>query len=156
MGVNFNKGRYFLFCHDRGVKKQPRSTVFIIHEEPTIRWWVTRHTCSIRFGPANSKPYTPSLLASSMWQGWSLYSAEWLWSSITQTKRNLSSKQPTNQPTNSMKHSPSWEANNCTTSQQIFRRFITVFTTARHWSLSSGKLIWPKTSYPISLRPIII
>jgi hypothetical protein len=63
MGVNFNKRRYFIPCHE---KKQPRSTVFIIHEERTIRWWVTRHTCLIQFGPANSKRYTPFLLVSAM------------------------------------------------------------------------------------------
>jgi hypothetical protein len=65
-GSEFNKGRYILLCHERGVKAQPRSAVSIIHDKRIIRWWVTRHTCYISFGPANLNLSTPFPPASAM------------------------------------------------------------------------------------------
>jgi hypothetical protein len=58
--------------------------------------------------------------------------------------------------------SPSWEAANCAPIQEIpsyfkeTRRFITVFTTALHWSLSWASSIQSLPSYPISPRSILI
>jgi len=58
--------------------------------------------------------------------------------------------------TNSIEKKPRWEANSHSASQQIpcllgTWRFITVFTTTHHWSLSSARWIQSKTSYCISI-----
>jgi hypothetical protein len=55
-----------------------------------------------------------------------------------------------------MEQSPSWEA-----SQEIprfygTRKFITIFTTARRWSLSWARWIQSKSSHPSSLKCILI
>jgi len=51
---------------------------------------------------------------------------------------NQPTNQPTNQLTNCMEHSPSWEADSHSGSQEFSRllRFITVFTRACRWFLS--------------------
>jgi len=63
--------------------------------------------------------------------------------------------------TNSMERSPSWEASSHSASQKFLasygiRRFITVFTTARHWPLSWASWTQSTPSYPVSLRSILI
>jgi len=59
-----------------------------------------------------------------------------------------------------MEQSPSWEASSHSASQIPHllwtRRFITVFTTAHHWSLSWFGCIHSTPSQPISLRSILI
>jgi hypothetical protein len=61
-----------------------------------------------------------------------------------------------------MNQSPSWEGNSDSTSQRNFptfygtRKFITVFTRARHWSLSRSRWIQVTPLQPISLRFILI
>jgi hypothetical protein len=66
----------------------------------------------------------------------------------------------TNQPTNSVTQSLSWEANNHSVQQfPAFygtRRFITVLTTAHYWSLSWARWIQSTLFRPISLRSILI
>jgi hypothetical protein len=66
-------------------------------------------------------------------------------------------------PTSSslMELSPSWEAANCAATQELpnilwTRRFITAFTRALHWSLFWARSIQSLSSYPISLRSILI
>jgi hypothetical protein len=61
----------------------------------------------------------------------------------------------------SMKQNPSSEANIHSASQEIprfygIRKFITVFTKARYWSLSLARLIQSTPSHRISLRSILI
>ena len=63
--------------------------------------------------------------------------------------------------TYSMQHSPSWEANRFSASQEIPRvygprRFITTFISARHLSLSWAISIQSMASHPISWRSILI
>jgi hypothetical protein len=53
-----------------------------------------------------------------------------------------------------------WEANNHSASQEIthlyeIQSFITIFTKAHHWSLTSAKWTQSTTFYPISLRSIL-
>jgi hypothetical protein len=60
-----------------------------------------------------------------------------------------------------MDQSPSWEANSRSDSQEVSnfygtRRFITVFTTARHRSLSWAKWTQFTTSHPTIIRSILI
>jgi hypothetical protein len=61
-----------------------------------------------------------------------------------------------------MELSPSWEAANCTATQEIIpafygtRRFIAVLTRVFHWPLSSAREIQSIPSHPISLRSILI
>jgi hypothetical protein len=59
-----------------------------------------------------------------------------------------------------MEQSSSWEANSHLVMKfRAFygtRRFITVFTTARHWSLSWARCTQSTPSHPISLRSILI
>jgi len=61
--------------------------------------------------------------------------------------------QPTNQPTNSMEQILSWEENNHSDSQG---RFITVFTTSRHWSLSWARYTHSTRSHTIYLKSLLI
>jgi hypothetical protein len=78
--------------------------------------------------------------------------------------KNQSLQRVTNQHwylPNSMEQSVPWEANSRKASQEItrlygIRRFITVFTTPRSWSLSSARWIQSIRSHPISLTSIII
>jgi len=63
--------------------------------------------------------------------------------------------------TNSIKRSPYWEANIHSASQEIptfygNRRFITVFTTAHHCTLSRATFIQSTYLHTISLRSILI
>jgi len=63
--------------------------------------------------------------------------------------------------TYSMKHSPSWEANISSASQEIpcnygTRMFITAFTCARHLSLSWASSIQSISPHPSSWRSILI
>jgi len=58
--------------------------------------------------------------------------------------------------TNSLGQSLSWEANNDSVTQENPQRFITVFTRADHWSLTSARCIHSTTYHPISLRHILI
>jgi hypothetical protein len=60
-----------------------------------------------------------------------------------------------------MEQSPSWEANTHSARQEIprlygTRRFITVFTKARHRSLTRTRCIQSTTFHPISLRSTLI
>jgi len=60
--------------------------------------------------------------------------------------------------TNSMEQSHPWEANSHSASQETLhgtRRFITVFTRARHYSLSWARWTQSTPSYPISPRSIL-
>jgi hypothetical protein len=58
--------------------------------------------------------------------------------------------------TNSHQHSPFWEATNCSPTQEFSksygtRRFITMFTRARHWSLS-----WARSVQSIPLHSVYL
>jgi len=55
-----------------------------------------------------------------------------------------------------MEHSPSWEASHSATQISGTWRFITVFTSAHHWSLSWARWIQSTTSHAISVRSIQI
>jgi hypothetical protein len=68
---------------------------------------------------------------------------------------------PTYPPTHPPTQSPSWEVNSHSASQKIThfygtRRFIAVFTRARHWFLSWARWIQSTPAHPISLRHILI
>ena len=63
--------------------------------------------------------------------------------------------------TRSMQHSPSWEVNKFSASQEIprifgTRRFITAFTSARHLSLSQATPIQSISPHPTSWRSILM
>jgi len=60
-----------------------------------------------------------------------------------------------------MEHSLFWEANSYSSRQEIpafsgTRRFNTVFTRVRHWSLSWARCIQSRTSHSVSLRFTLI
>jgi len=79
---------------------------------------------------------------------------------VTATSKSHPTDRPTDRPTNSMEKRP-WEAN---ITQQVHkflafygtRRFITLFTRSRYWSISWARCIQLTTSHPISLRSILI
>jgi len=68
---------------------------------------------------------------------------------------------PTTQQINSTQLKPSWEVNSYATSQKIPHilwntRFIAMFATAHHMSLSWAKFIQPMSSYPLYFKSILI